>query len=113
MLLTSIYCHYRSHTGCNKEFNRPDKLKAHILSHSGKCSSARAARGWGQSGRDSQWCHRSVLQTAKPEKQETANSDSALRPQKHKVLLTGAFPVASPTQRSANTTALWGTLFFW
>lgn len=39
MLLTSISC-YRSHTGCNKEFNRPDKLKAHILSHSGKCSSA-------------------------------------------------------------------------
>lgn len=37
MLFISICCSYRSHTGCNKEFNRPDKLKAHILSHSGKC----------------------------------------------------------------------------
>lgn len=34
--LTSICCCSRSHTGCNKEFNRPDKLKAHILSHSGE-----------------------------------------------------------------------------
>jgi hypothetical protein len=24
------------HTGCSKEFNRQDKLKAHILSHAGK-----------------------------------------------------------------------------
>lgn len=38
MLLTSNFCSYRSHMGCNKEFNRPDKLKAHILSHSGECS---------------------------------------------------------------------------
>lgn len=38
MLLTNIFCSYRSHMGCNKEFNRPDKLKAHILSHSGECS---------------------------------------------------------------------------
>lgn len=28
-------CPFASHTGCNKEFNRPDKLKAHVLSHSG------------------------------------------------------------------------------
>lgn len=26
----------RTHVGCTKEFNRPDKLKAHILSHSGE-----------------------------------------------------------------------------
>ncbi|XP_031724771.1 zinc finger E-box-binding homeobox 1-like [Anarrhichthys ocellatus] len=28
-------CPFRTHVGCTKEFNRPDKLKAHILSHSG------------------------------------------------------------------------------
>lgn len=58
MLLTSICCPYRSHTGCNKEFNRPDKLKAHILSHSGKRSPACTGErgGW-----DSLCCCRSVL----------------------------------------------------
>lgn len=61
MLLTSICCPYRSHTGCNKEFNRPDKLKAHILSHSGKHSPARAASAEERGGWDSLCCCRSAL----------------------------------------------------
>lgn len=34
LFLSSLLC--RTHVGCTKEFNRPDKLKAHILSHSGE-----------------------------------------------------------------------------
>lgn len=32
----SFFSPTRTHVGCTKEFNRPDKLKAHILSHSGQ-----------------------------------------------------------------------------
>lgn len=85
MLLTNIFCSYRSHMGCNKEFNRPDKLKAHILSHSGECSwplpmllavgSEVAVIPCGCVG---------VWYGSKPEKQEKENcgSASAVYPQK-------------------------------
>uniref|UniRef100_G3RPC3 C2H2-type domain-containing protein n=1 Tax=Gorilla gorilla gorilla TaxID=9595 RepID=G3RPC3_GORGO len=36
-------CPLSTHTGCGKLFNRPDKLKAHVLSHSGMKSFSRHA----------------------------------------------------------------------
>uniref|UniRef100_G3UGS2 Zinc finger protein 341 n=1 Tax=Loxodonta africana TaxID=9785 RepID=G3UGS2_LOXAF len=45
----------QTHTGCSKEFNRPDKLKAHILSHSGEadlrrhnCGAISDSFSWGR-----------------------------------------------------------------
>ena len=34
-LFKKYKCPLSTHTGCGKLFNRPDKLKAHVLSHSG------------------------------------------------------------------------------
>lgn len=36
----------RTHVGCTKEFNRPDKLKAHILSHSGEQKNTFFKKSW-------------------------------------------------------------------